>query len=51
MFSRFYIRFIPDSLANYYDELRVISQASRPLVIKIVAEREAPALTGMLIAS
>ena len=44
--SRFNVRFMPDSLANYEDEIQVISQVATPLKVKIRAQREPPVLTS-----
>ena len=46
MIARFNVRFIPDSLADYYDEIEVKSQAYSPIIVKLYATRRAPALTS-----
>lgn len=48
MCSRFNVRFLPDSLADYEDEIQILSQVGSPLVVKIKAQRQPPILTSML---
>nr|CAB3238197.1 deleted in lung and esophageal cancer protein 1 [Phallusia mammillata] len=45
MSAHYCIRFMPDSLADYDDEVEILSQASCPLVVKIRAKRTPPVLT------
>ena len=46
--AKFNVRFMPDSFANYEDEIEVVSQTPETLKIRLIAERETPALTGKL---
>ena len=39
---------MPDSLADYEDEIEVLSQVGQPLIVKIIAKREPPVLTSKL---
>ena len=48
MSAQFRIRFMPDSLGEYSDEIIVQSQCSEPLTVKVVAKRPPPVLTREL---
>ena len=45
MSAQFKVRFMPDSLGEYQDEIHVQSQSQDPLVVKVVAKRPPPILT------
>lgn len=45
MSAQFKVRFMPDSLGEYSDEIHVQSQSSEPLIVKVIAKRPPPVLT------
>ena len=45
MSCKYDIRFAPDSLKDYDDQISVLTQAGEPLVIPIIARRKPPVLT------
>ena len=46
MSAHYNIRFMPDSLAEFEDEVEILSQAGSPLIVKIEAKRIPPVLTS-----
>ena len=51
MSCHFPIRFAPDSLRDYDDEIVIKTQSSQQMVIKVEGRREPPCLTSKLQAS
>lgn len=51
MSAQFKVRFMPDSLGEYSDEICVQSQCTEPLIVKVIAKRPPPVLTCELIIS
>ena len=49
MSAQFKVRFMPDSLGEYSDEIVVQSQCAEPLTVRVIAKRPPPVLTCMYI--
>lgn len=48
MSAQFKVRFMPDSLGEYCDEITVQSQCAESLIVKVIAKRPPPVLTRKL---